>query len=142
MTKTIKPTERQAAMHETHREWRVEHATWRDEAEIWVGQYHRALADLARVEAQIREHGAALLEHGAALGAHERAIALHERELADLAGKGLGEQYDPATPEHETWIVRHTNERAAHEARKAHHHRVVALVKRLAEAAAELRQDA
>lgn len=133
---TTKATERQKAMHDTHTQWLSEHAAWRDDVDIWTGQYHRALADLNRVEALIRDHGASIQEHGASLAAHERGVRAHERELAMLQNKGLGEQYDPQTPEHEAGIVQHARERDLHARLKAQHDEIVVLVKKLAEAAA------
>lgn len=141
MTTKLKPTDRQQAMHETHGTWRAEHDAWRDDARVWAAQYHRTLADLARVEALIRDHGAALQEHEASLLTHDRAIGVHERGLAELHAKGLGDQYDPATPEHATWIERHHQEREEHQRMKASHHAVVALVRKLLATALESTKD-
>lgn len=132
----------QATMHEEHVAWREEHATWRDEAESWTAQTQRALAALARVEALLRDHGAAVLEHGADLGEHEAALAAHERALGALQRAGLGEQYDPATPDHERWETRHRTERDAHLRARARHHAVLALVERLGRLAEELARPA
>lgn len=132
----VKPTERQQAMHQTHTGWGTDHAAWRDDVDIWAGQYHRALADLSRIEASIRDHGAAILDHGASLQAHERRLAAHERELAMLQNKGLGEQYDPMTPNHDDGLAQHARERDLHTRLKAQHHEILVLVKKLGETAA------
>lgn len=121
----------QEEMHEEHTTWRSEHSSWLDDIARWRSQHAQALASLARLEADVREHGAVVLEHAAMIRNHQHQMRLHERGIGELQEVGAGEQYDPKTPTHEAWGVKHTEARAAHEEIKRKHRMFLLQLERL-----------
>jgi hypothetical protein len=126
---------RQQAMHAAHSEWRSDHAAWQDDVDMWSAEVREAIEDLDRIGGLLREFDAALRRHAAMLRGHDTTLAAHERELADLQRKGLGEQYDPETPNHEASRGVHTLEQQTHDALRAKHCEVFARLRKLEAAA-------